>query len=91
MAPPSHSQSVLPNPHILVLNKVGQTEEGFVLDVSCRHKAQCPDCGMRSNSVHSRYTRYLQDLSWQGLRVRLRFYCPPVSVSESLLWTEDFC
>lgn len=27
---------------------------------------------MRSNSIHSRYTRYLQDLPWQGVRVRLR-------------------
>ena len=34
--------------------------------------AACPVCGLRSQSVHSRYARTLADLPWQGRRVRFR-------------------
>jgi transposase len=84
--PPSHSQAVLPNPHILVLDSVQRDERGFLLEVSTRHPAHCPDCGRKSRSFHSSYQRQLQDLPWQGLSVRLRlrarrFRCrnPPCS------------
>jgi transposase len=41
----------------------------------------CPDCGESSARVHSRYTRTLADLPWQGRAVRIelkarRFFCP---------------
>ena len=70
--PPSHAQSVLPNPQALILDNVEQNEQGFILEVSTRDAPQCPDCGRRSRSFHSRYERQLQDLPWQGLSVRLR-------------------
>ena len=40
----------------------------------------CPQCGVLSTRVHSRYTRTLADLSWQGRPVRIeltvrRFFC----------------
>jgi transposase len=70
--PPSHSQSALPNPQILVLDNVEQNEQGFLLEVSTRHAPQCPDCGTRSRSFHNCYERQLQDLPWQALSVRLR-------------------
>lgn len=72
MAPPSHSQSVLPNPQVLVLDKVEQNEAGFVLEVSSSQPPRCPDCGKRSRSFHSRYVRCLKDLPWQGQSVLLR-------------------
>jgi transposase len=72
MAPPSHSQSVLPNPQALVLNRVEQNEAGFVLEVSSSQLPRCPNCGKRSRSFHSRYVRCLKDLPWQGQPVRLR-------------------
>jgi transposase len=42
--------------------------------------AVCPDCGSCSSRIHSRYTRVLADLPWQGRAVRLelharRFFC----------------
>jgi transposase len=42
--------------------------------------AECPDCGIPSTHVHSRYYRTLRDLPWQGVRVQMRvrarrFYC----------------
>jgi transposase len=70
--PPSHSQSVLPNSQCLVLDSIHRDEKGFLIDVSTRQTPRCPDCGARSRSFHSHYERFLQDLPWQGLSVRLR-------------------
>jgi transposase len=43
----------------------------------------CPGCGKLSARVHSRYTRTLADLPWQGRAVRIelkarRFFCPVI-------------
>src|SRR5690606_25845114 len=40
----------------------------------------CPICGQPATRVHSRYVRTLDDLSWQGTRVKIRwrtrkFFC----------------
>ena len=69
---PSHSQSVLPNPQLLILDGIQLDPDGFVLEVRSQCAPQCPDCGMRSHSFHSSYCRWLQDLPWQGQSVRLR-------------------
>jgi transposase len=44
-------------------------------------RSACPQCGQLSTRVHSRYTRTLADLPWQGRAVRIqlqvrRFFCP---------------
>src|ERR1700746_1412620 len=70
--PPSHSQSVLPNPQLLILEGIQLEPGGFVLEVRSQHAPPCPDCGKRSHSFHSSYCRRLQDLPWQGLSVRLK-------------------
>jgi len=36
--------------------------------------ARCPVCGKRSARVHSRYTRTLADLPWQGIPVTVRLH-----------------
>ena len=46
----------------------------------CRAFVVCPVCGTASARVHSRYTRRLGDLPWEGLPVRIllstrRFFC----------------
>jgi transposase len=78
--PPSHSQSVLPNPDILILDRVEQEAAQFRLMVHAEQEPTCPLCGEISRSAHSRYRRHLQDLPWQGVSVRLwvtvgRFRC----------------
>jgi transposase len=78
--PPSHSQAVLPNARILVLQSVERTEEQFRLLVTVNQLPSCPMCGHISRSLHSCYRRCLQDLPWQGLSVQLlvvarRFRC----------------
>jgi transposase len=78
--PPSHSQAVLPNPEILVLESICREENRFVIAVRSRQAPRCPACGDVSKSRHSEYWRTIQDLPWQGapvlMRVRLRrFRC----------------
>lgn len=43
--PPSHSQSVLPNSNILLLEGIERNENGFTLEVRTCQKPRCPDCG----------------------------------------------
>ena len=66
-----------------LLNLIGVRADAHVIAVSAKTSAstaRCPMCGKRSRRVHSRYTRTLADLPWQGvpvtvhLRVR-RFFC----------------
>ena len=81
MAPsPSHSQSLLPNPILLVLDRIEQDPSRFRLFVHADQEPACPVCGQGSRSSHSSYCRYLQDLPWQGVAVQVwltvgRFRC----------------
>jgi len=70
--PPSHSQAVLPNSQILSLEQIERDENGFILKVRTCQTPRCPNCGELSRSCHSHYHRWLQDLPWQGLSVRIR-------------------
>jgi transposase len=81
MAPPtSHSQSVLPNPGILILEHIERDADRFRLRVHVEQDPVCPLCGEVSQSRHSCYCRCLQDFPWQGVSVELwatvgRFRC----------------
>jgi transposase len=77
----SESRTVLPVPKLLNLIGVSADTEAITLSAkTSASTARCPACGKRSARVHSRYTRTLADLPWQGvpvnvhLRVR-RFFC----------------
>jgi len=78
--PPSHSQSLLPNPDILVLDRIERDPDRFRLIVHVEQDPICPLCGEVSRSRHSCYCRCLQDFPWQGVSVQLwatvgRFRC----------------
>ena len=78
--PPSHSQSLLPNPGILILDRIERDADRFRLMVHAAQTPACPRCGTGSQSRHSSYRRHLQDLPWQGISVQLwatvgRFRC----------------
>lgn len=81
MAPsPSHSQSLLPNPSILILDRIERDEGCFRLIVHVEQRPACPVCAFVSDSFHSSYCRCLQDLPWQGVSVQIcatvsRFRC----------------
>src|SRR5262245_24382376 len=81
MAPPlSHSQSLLPNPDSLILDRIERDADRLRLMIHIEQKPACPLCGQVSRSRHSCYCRCLQDLPWQGVSVQLwatvgRFRC----------------
>lgn len=65
----------------LHLDSVGVTDDRITLMITTvRRTARCPLCHCRSRRIHSRYTRTLADLPWNGHRVTLqirarRFWC----------------
>jgi transposase len=75
------SRTVLPAPKLLNLSSVRAGANAITLTArasSC--VASCPVCGKQSVRVHSRYTRTLANLPWQGIPVTLhlhvrRFFC----------------
>src|SRR5713101_7227653 len=75
------SDALLPPAWAVALEYVTETVETIGLVVtSTQPHALCPDCGQPSQRPHSRYTRTLADLPWQGIPVRLwlrtrRFFC----------------
>jgi transposase len=78
--PPSHSQSLLPNPDILILDHIERQADRFRFRVHVEQEPTCPLCGDVSRSRHSCYSRCLQDFPWQGVSVELwatvgRFRC----------------
>jgi transposase len=71
VSPPSHSQSLLPGPGTLILDRVERDADRFRLVVHVEQDPVCPLCGEVSRSRHSCYCRRLQDLPWQGVSVQL--------------------
>jgi transposase len=79
--PMSDSRTILPAPKML--NLIGVRADANVITISAKiaaSTARCPVCGKLSGRVHSRYTRTLADLPWQGVPVTVRmrvrrFFC----------------
>src|SRR5436190_22085460 len=77
---PSYSQSLLPNPRILILDRIERESDRFRLRVHVEQEPRCPVCGAMARSRHSVYSRRLQDFPWQGVAIELwaavgRFRC----------------
>ncbi len=69
------SRTVLPAPELLNLIGVRSDEDAITLIARASPRAaRCPMCGKRSARVHSRYTRTLADLPWQGIPVTVRLH-----------------
>ncbi len=73
--------SLLPDPKSLHLDNIIATGEIITIIVSAMSpQVACPCCRQHSRRVHSRYTRTLADLPWQGIAVQFRltarkFFC----------------
>jgi transposase len=89
-------QALLPDPSCLKLKSVEHQDGHRVLitAAACGTVAYCPACHHASHSLHSRYSRALHDLPWQGsaaeLRLDVRHFrcriqdCPRVVFAETL-------
>lgn len=74
-------KTLLADPVALRLEKIISSADliTVVVKTSLPHAA-CPQCQQLSTKLHSRYTRNLADLPWQGIAVRLllhlrKFFC----------------
>jgi transposase len=72
---------LVPSEAELVVEAIIATGARVTIRVAChRRRVPCPRCGRDAKRVHSRYTRTLADLPWQGRAVCLvvrtrKFYC----------------
>jgi transposase len=75
-------RALVPDSDRLTLQHVRIDGDAVTLAVQAiASTSPCPECGNSSTRVHSRYTRTLADLPWQGKTVRInlqvrRFFCP---------------
>ena len=86
--PPIHSQCLLPNPDLRILDGIERDADRFRLLVHVEQIPSCPLCGEVSRSRHSNDRRRLQDLPWQGVSVQLwatvgRFRCARLAIGIS--------
>jgi hypothetical protein len=74
-------KTLLADPVALRLEKIVNASDHIsLLVVSKQASSLCPRCELPSAKVHSRYSRCLADLPWEGIRVRLhlnvrKFFC----------------
>ena len=66
--------------HFQLLDMRVESHEIVITLIITAPTAQCPDCQQWSPNIHSRYVRYLSDLPWGGVAVRIelqvrRFRC----------------
>src|SRR3954453_14916273 len=82
--------TVLPAPKLLNLISVRTDANAITLAARTSSRvARCPVCAKQSLRVHSRYTRTLADLPWQGIPVTLhlhvrRFFCEEVNCDRAI-------
>lgn len=75
------AHTLLPAPDALALDSLSVQGDIIVFQVHMTAKvAACRECGNPSDRIHSHYQRTLQDLPWQGNKVRFlvtvgRFFC----------------
>ena len=77
----SLAPSIVPDPaHVHLLHVAAESTTITATARTTAASACCPRCGHSSTRVHSRYTRRLADLPWQGVAVKLvlstrKFFC----------------
>ena len=69
------SSTLLPDPAELRLDYlISEADSITIVVATARSTARCPTCRHPSQRVHSRYVRFLADLPWNGIAVRLRLH-----------------
>lgn len=69
------AQAILADPRAIRLKLIRPTENmiTIVIETLPLHSF-CPRCQHSTSKVHSRYTRTIADLPWQGVAVRLELH-----------------
>jgi transposase len=88
-SPMPDSRTVLPAPKLLDLIGIRADANIILVAKTSASTARCPVCGKQSARVHSRYTRTLADLPWQGVPVTVRlhvrrFFCDEAACERAI-------
>jgi transposase len=83
------SHTVLPAPKLLDLIEIRAEPNIILFAKTSASTVRCPLCGKQSGRVHSRYTRTLADLPWQGVPVTVhlhvrRFFCDEAACERAI-------
>jgi len=69
------AKTLIPDPTLITVERIVPDDAEIVLVARTRRpSAPCSVCGQSATRVHSRYTRSLRDLPWQGLAVRMELH-----------------
>jgi transposase len=73
--------TILAAPDLLKIEKISfRSDEVRLVVKTWLPKSTCPSCGWHSDKAYSRYRRFLADLPWEGVAVKLilsvrKFFC----------------
>jgi transposase len=87
-----NSATLLADPAATKLEHICPSANSITLVVrSVLQCASCPRCNQTSSRLHSRYTRLVADLPWQGVAVRLELHVRRFKCKNCLCATRVFC
>jgi transposase len=76
-----NGKTLLPDPSLIKLERFVSSPDAIIVVIKTKQpQASCSLCQQPSQKIHSRYTRRIADLPWQGVAIRLqltvrRFFC----------------
>lgn len=86
------TSTLLADPESIHLSHVRTSPKTITVIVrAAARRAVCPNCGHFSPHVHSRYTRTVADLPWQGVSVKLELHTRRWRCGNSLCMRRIFC
>lgn len=87
-----NTNTLLADPAALRLEKIVSENTSITFVVTTKtHCAECPRCGVASARRHSRYTRRVADLPWQGVAVRLELHARKFRCANDVCQQTIFC
>lgn len=87
-----NTQTLLADPAAIRLDKIVSEMNSLTLVVAAtRRCAECPQCGVTSKRIHSRYTRTVADLPCHGIAVRLQLRARRFRCHNDLCAQSIFC
>jgi len=87
-----NANTLLADPSAIRLEHIVSRKSSLIFVVAAaRRQAECPVCQQRSTRVHSRYTRKVADLPWQGVAVRLELHTRRFRCLNELCERSIFC
>jgi transposase len=86
------ASTLLADPEAIHLSHVRTSPKTItVIVLAAASRVFCPNCGHLSSHIHSRYTRNVADLPWQGVSAKLELHSRRWRCNNSLCTKRIFC